>query len=193
MTAARFFFFGNCRSPCSVSLIASGARTSTAPLGAGDMVPPGIARKLLRARERGDHPARVWVLYGEDYGKASAPAIAVGTDYAPGRYDWSVLAGVPVHIALRADTEYGLRLAAEIGELAATVILHWISDPDEYLTQRRQFGQVELSEAMAAERDRLGSWPEYWSEQYQNGYITRREQYRAALILDVEHSSRGIF
>ncbi len=115
--------------------------------------------------------------------------LRVESDYQPHRFDWSLLAGVPVHVVLRSGAGNGLRLAAEIASITAPVVLHSLTSANDWANPSGQPAQADLGEIMLAERARLGSWPTYWSERSQADYIIRRERYRAALILDAQRAA----
>ena len=84
---------------------------------------PPFGRALLTQRQRGQHPERVWIIYGRDCWErrpTDAPVLCVPDDYAPGRYDWSLLAGLPADIVWR-DGGFIHALAAEVAQFAAPV------------------------------------------------------------------------
>jgi len=140
----------------------------------------------MAARQAGQHPALVWVIYGDDWGRrpAGAPSVCLKGADRPEQYDWAVLAGVPVHVVPRVGAGCGLRLAAEIARVAAPVVLHWVAGEEDWPNAPGRPAQAELAEAMLTERVRLGDWPAYWSGALQQDYDRRRERYQAAVIAD---------
>lgn len=86
---------------------------------------PAYGRELLQQREAGQHPARVVVIYGDDWRPPNEQdrRVCVGSDYAPGVYDWSLLAGLPVTLLTR-HTALMCELAAEVAAHAAPVEVH---------------------------------------------------------------------
>jgi hypothetical protein len=124
---------------------------------------PAGGRELLHARERGEHPARVFVIFGEDWGRrpTHAPSVCIGAPWRPGETDWSVLAGVPAHVVLRgtglAPALERLRtseLIAEIARAAAPVVVHFIAGEDWWPYEAGQAYQVDAAEWLHVERSR---------------------------------------
>lgn len=85
-----------------------------------------FARALVTARDRGQHPERVWVLAGDDWTPPSMPngaVIALRASDDPEGIHWWPLAGLPVHIAWRGHPRWWC-LACLIARHTAPVVLH---------------------------------------------------------------------
>jgi hypothetical protein len=93
-----------------------------------------------------------------------------------------------IFIVMADEAPLGPHLSAEIGALAAPVVLHRVVSAAGAAGPTDNSKQIDLSDAMTDARARLGSWPEFWSVRSQADYIGRRERYRAALILDTQCS-----
>lgn len=145
---------------------------------------PPYGLDLLRQRLAGEHPARAWIIYGNDWSRrpASAAAVCVASDWMPNTLDWWPLAGVPVHIVDRGGPQL-LELAAEVAEVAAPVIVHQLSDE---WTPAPTHEQDDLADLAWAARDGTGAWPPWWSEARDLDYRARRAAYFQALAADIE-------
>lgn len=92
---------------------------------------PPFAKQLLSERNAGRHPERIIVLFGDDWRQRPPSSICVKpVDYSPGVFDWSICAGVPVHVVEQSRVEVAeraaFRLASEIAEHTAPVYFHWL-------------------------------------------------------------------
>lgn len=140
---------------------------------------PAYGRELLRKRERGAHPLFVKLIYGDEWGRRDpkVPRVCVDEGYAPGMYDWHVLAGVAVEIVWRSG-ERICELAAEVAQVAVPVtIYHTV--PDEWA----RGDKVDIVTFLYANRDH----PELarlWSRQAQEDYQARESAYYRAALAD---------
>jgi hypothetical protein len=96
---------------------------------------PPFGRELARSRDQSHHPARVWVIVGNDWGRRpqDAPSLCVEADHPPASYDWSVLAGLAVHVVRRDEAAFGpaKHQVAEEGRPLSDLVHHAL---DRYLT-----------------------------------------------------------
>jgi len=150
---------------------------------------PPFGRELARRRDRGDHPPRVWVIVGDDWGRRphDGPSLCVPASYQPKSYEWSVLAGLPVHVVRRGEAAFE-RIAGEIAVHAAPVVVHWIAGVDEWPYFAGAPAQEDVSDMAFALRkpvDGRWTWPDWWSDALDADYQRRRQRYLRALVVDV--------
>ncbi len=150
---------------------------------------PPLGRQLLFARKRGQHPARVWVLYGDDCWQrqpTDAPVLCVPGDYTPGRYNWSLLAGVPADIVWRGG-EWIHALAAEVAMFAAPVNVHYRLHGFDTVTLMGFFGGGTQTEPVDAflflERWRTGV-ASIWTDDAEADYRDRENAWYASAVED---------
>ena len=153
---------------------------------------PAFGRALARSRDRGDHPPRIWVIVGNDWGRRphDAPSLCVAADTRPGIYDWSVLTGLPVHVVRRGEARFAW-VAGEIAVHAAPVIAHWVAGPDEWPYAPGAPAQEDVADMAFAWRRPVGgqwTWPEWWNEALEVDYHRRRQRYLRALARDRRES-----
>lgn len=140
--------------------------------------PPAYARGLCDLLYRREYPEYVVVYYGRDWQRRPqrVPSVCVGADYLPGQYDWSVLAGLRVHVVIHCGDQQ-FALVAEIASLTAPVLVvptgNAIDEPgqrraDDYLFVVR--GDPMLSTL--------------WSADIEADYVTRENAYYLALAAD---------
>lgn len=131
---------------------------------------PPFGLQLARMRGRGQHPERIWVIYGHDWSRKPNSGYAIFVkpeDAKPGVYKWSICAGILVHVVLQELDEAGYRLACDIGKRTAPVIVHWMDEQDVY--------QEDLANMAFANK-----WP-WWTKRVEDIYLSRQEAYVAAL------------
>jgi len=141
------------------------------------LILPPYAKALQRERDQGRHPWEVFVAYSRTWrvrlGESLEPYLFVpADDYQPGTYEFSVLAGLPVHLVLFEQDDRVAALAAEIGRYAAPVLLYYRAG-DGRLSQR------ELAEWLFCQRwvDAQGwHWPVGWNDALDLAYAERCEQ-----------------
>lgn len=155
---------------------------------------PPYGRRIATRRDAGNHPPRIWVLFGNDWQRRPEYAMCIKPqDYQPSVYDWSVCRGIPVHVIERTRVERperdALRLAAEVAEFTAPVVFHWIASDDDWPDPAGKPAQSDAADLLRAHIDgnniRLG-WPDYWNEKKQRQYEQRMEVYRQALRASVK-------
>ena len=153
---------------------------------------PPYGKALLDRRRGGDHPLSVNLVYGDRWREVEPPRVALDPkDYAPGRYDFHMLAGlrVMIHDQLAGGWEmdasilpaiYGkfYDLAAEVAAADAYVLLRWPKG-----TEPRETELLPLAHSCrwwCTER-RAWQWPRWW-----NDALNTQQQARAqAWFLDV--------
>lgn len=143
---------------------------------------PAYGRPLLEARRAGDHPARVLFVFG-DYWKAESPhpklALKPG-DYAPRRFDFRLVAGVPVDVLERSDgalhqgTPKYLWLAGELARWACEVTLRvpyalyrGQAESDRTVTDAGMLARCQRRYDAAK---RAFVWPAWWNEDLDCAY-----------------------
>lgn len=147
---------------------------------------PAFGKSLLEARAQGAHPRLVQVIFGEDWRPArhDAPLLAMKPEgYAPGLYDWRLLAGLEVEVYVRApepenwnDCAFCL-MAGEIADWATSIELFF---PDGIWEEIAAFAwAVKLTN-----NDR--SWPRWWSPARAEAYDRRWKQAFERQIAEVE-------
>lgn len=157
---------------------------------------PAYGRDLKRARNAGQHPDRVWVLCGDDWNRRpqNEPSVCVEPDYRLDHYDWSIMAGLPVHVVERGDVST-VRLAAEIAIYAAPVVVHWrsIEDDVDAIAGRPLAQDIEtIAFCHRKAVDGVIDWPEWWPAMLRDSYKQRREAWYSALLSEVERTSRSV-
>lgn len=139
---------------------------------------PAFGRPLLQRRMSGDHPRRVYVVYGDDWGRRPTPSVCVKGDWAPHRIDWTPIVGVQTHILWRSG-ERIRELAAEIAAEAPMVWVHWIE----------QGREVEMDvEALLFDAYHRTELARLWSPEAQADYQARNAEYYAAILADLKDS-----
>jgi len=135
---------------------------------------PAYARALAQARDLGQHPRHVWVVYGDDWSRwrTAEPILCVKPPYRSHALDWHVVSGVPVRVVPRCTADAG-PLLADIARVAAPVDLL----PDG----RRGAGITDV--AFAARRG--GCWPRWWSDALDADYRRRLADYLLAEARDL--------
>lgn len=157
---------------------------------------PPFGRALLNQRQRGQHPDRVWVIYGNDCWNrkpVDAPVLCVPGDYVPLRYDWSLLAGVPADIVYR-DGEFIHALAAEVARFAAPVNVCYRLDGFETIDIVGFFGSATAREPVDAFLCMERSRPcvdAIWTRDAEIDYLARSWAWLAAAAEDrLAHGQR---
>lgn len=135
---------------------------------------PAYGKRLLEERRAGRHPLEVNLCYGDRWREIAAPLIAIDPkDYAPGKYDFHMLAGLRVTIhdqlaggwelaAAAQPTTYGkfYDLVREAAAADAWVLIRWPAgtEPRESSAQMMAFN----CRWWCTER-RAWQWPRWWS------------------------------
>ena len=139
---------------------------------------PAFGKSLLAARQKGDHPAVIQVIFGEDWTPArdDAPLLAVKpAQFAPGIYDWRCVAGVPVDLHHRAAMPEHWDRAA-IGFLASE-LAEWSPAVNIFFSDGGVDGVVGFAFSC-----RIGArWPAWWSARLEHEYGERQKTYYAEL------------
>jgi len=141
---------------------------------------PPYARQIRAERDRGYHPPRIWVLFGDDWGRRPDSAVCVRPgEYQPGEYDWSFCAGVPVSVVERTyvsqPARNAMRLAAEIAATTAPVAFHWIAGEDDWPHTNR--AQEDIGDLMWCVMPRS----KWWNKKTEQTYQQRSDLYYAAM------------
>lgn len=141
--------------------------------------PPAYTRVLRDLLYRREYPEYVVVYYGHDWKRRPqhVPSVCVGVDYAPFVYDWSVLAGLRVHVVVDCGAQH-FALVAEIAAVTAPVLVvptgKAIDEPgrraDEYLFCAS--GRCDATLAAL------------WSPEIEADYIEREAAYYLAMAAD---------
>lgn len=147
---------------------------------------PAYGRELLQARQAGRHPARVWVIFSQDWGRrpADVPVLCVKPlEWVAGLLDWGLVAGVRVDVVNRDEAESVYPFAAEIARVAAPVYVHsrWPEDADPFEAWPDAPGDAiceDISHAAFCRRawDQAAGtmrWPPWWSEDLERDYRAR--------------------
>jgi hypothetical protein len=139
----------------------------------------------VAAREQGEHPARVWVLWGDDWGRRPSGALCVSPRDPD--LDWACCLGLPVHLVARCGEDFAA-VAAQIAVSAAPVICHWPAatwDDWLYWAADGRRAQADIADLADAARGwSIQSWPTWWSDDLERDYRARRELYLEALCHD---------
>lgn len=144
---------------------------------------PAWGKALKGARDAGNHPARVWVLVGDDWSRLpeDAPSVAVrASEWAAGAIDWSVLAGVRADVVDRDGMETVYPVAAEVAEHAAPVFIHTRAGPDDWPHAEGDAISIDIDDAAQARRacdEIYGAlrWPAWWTSRLRWEYRLRRD------------------
>jgi hypothetical protein len=146
---------------------------------------PAYANRLLGLRQRGQHPGGVQVVVADGPWARDKdflwPHVWLGpADCQPGRYDWSVVAGLPVLLICVLQAPL-FEIAAEISDLAAWV---WIPHLDQDL--------VECA-AVARYVDPQRAWPAWWSAERHLRALANYRRWRSETLPWLAHglSQRG--
>ena len=139
---------------------------------------PPYGRAVLDARDaavaRGGTLELVRVFYGSDcwqQAKDATPALCVpAQEYAPGKYDWMPVAGLPVELVWL-DGDQALALAAEIASVAAPVTVT-VNDRPRSLTD---FLFTALRQPQ----------PSLWSVENEADYLRRERLYQRFMAADL--------
>lgn len=144
-------------------------------------------RALLTQREQGMHPARVWLLHGSDHTRKprNAPCLCIGPDDDPARFDWSVVAGVPVHVVAREGyNDFVLRTLIAVARHAEPVVLHCIAMDEDWPHVQGKPYQADAAEVFFGAR-RDARWPHGWTDDLNRDYERRKWIYFRALAATV--------
>lgn len=146
---------------------------------------PAYGRDLLNQRLADRHPARVWIIYGDDWGRrpVGVPSLCVGTDWMPGTIDWYPIAGVPAHVVYR-EGPHVEELAGEIAGLAAPVILHYQTHEFSAGLVRAQEDVSDVAWGLRRPIEGGFAWPAWWSDEQDADYAARRSAYLQAVIAE---------
>lgn len=150
---------------------------------------PAYGRDLITLRDAGQHPDRVWVLVGDDWSRrpVNAPSLCIKTaDRAEG-FDWSICAGLPVHVVDRCGDVLGV--AAAVARYAAPVVVHWIYGEEDWPAPLGGKGQADVTVLMWSLRERVKSGFRFtcgWSDDLDADYRARCATYSEVLRSDVQ-------
>lgn len=137
--------------------------------------PPAYAKAVIRERDLGNHPERIWVIFGNDWGRRPAVSVCVRPgDYTPGAFDWRWCGGVSVNVVERdkvdAEDRDSVQLSIEIAKFTAPVFICW---EDDFGTHK-----VDIADFMDSNRDRNRK---RWNKTAVAKYLLRRETYYASI------------
>lgn len=139
---------------------------------------PAYARAIVQARERGDHPPLVSVLYVTTWFRSVVlpqQVQVMAEEYRAGRYDFYWCAGVPV-IAVNYDRDAS-EFAALVVELARVTAPVFVIDletcGDEILFADSYLWTLRLLQGE-------GRWPAGWTEADSAAHDARCERYAAS-------------
>lgn len=135
---------------------------------------PPYGRELLTARESGNHPNEIVVVYGAACWQSrpdGAVSVCVDESYQHGVYDWSLLAGVPARV-IWLSGENVFDLVAEVASVTAPVIVE---------TQRNQ------TIAPNFLWEYRGKWRSIlWNQELDDSYYETEHAYHLALLADIQ-------
>lgn len=146
---------------------------------------PPYARELDRQRALGDHPQKIFVLFGTNWDRRPQGALCVRPeDYRPGLYRLDVCRGIRTHVVERERIQSpgrdALRLAAEIAEHTAPVYFHWIAGIEDWPCIAGTPAMEEISSLIrcnvAGDQVRF-EWPGYWDKRRRKAYEARKAAY----------------
>lgn len=147
---------------------------------------PAYGKALLERRRAGDHPLTVNVVLGNAWWKVKEPKICVKPeDYAPGVFDWRVVAGVRALVvandAFRAGGD-AAKVGDLLGELAdhAAVVDLWCGD-----------GAAVSADVYAWGERKLGKWPEWWNAERDRRMIAGRNAWFGDVARNM-HARHGV-
>jgi len=146
---------------------------------------PAYAKALLDRRRAGDHPLTVNVVLGNAWWAVKEPKICVKPeDYAPGVFDWRVVAGLRVVVF---DEDVALFIAGggftgwlvgELADFAAQVDVMWGSD-------------TVCADVVAWLNRSGGKWPEWWSAERERRMVEGRSAWFADVARHM-HARHGV-
>lgn len=150
---------------------------------------PAYGAGLKNARDRGQHPERVWVIYGNDWARRpdGAASVCVGEDYEPSRINWAVLAGLPAHVVWRSG-ERICEIVAEVAYYAAPVVVHFFGTGEWPREQGKAYQEPAEMFLYPARH-----WPEIatlWTDEREADYLAREAAWRQAMIEDALNRER---
>lgn len=125
---------------------------------------PAYGKALLAQRRGGNHPLTVTLVYGDDWSAGREPRVCLKPeDYAPGRFDFGVLAGTKVVVldqgiaaAGPPEVEHFHALLGELADADAVVFVEW---PESS-------GCAPMTADVIARCERSGpAWPSWWSDE----------------------------
>lgn len=164
---------------------------------------PAYGRQLLERRRAGDHPLDVSLCFGSLWRFAPPPKVAVmPSEFVPGAFDWSVLAGLCVTVFTQAEIDWQPNvvtnhlgalhsahfavLCAELAEADAFVVVDLPIFVEGKGQRRREFlldMTKRLAGTSATAADRL-AWPSWWSDALQK----KQEAAAAGYLYDIDRA-----
>lgn len=151
---------------------------------------PAYGKQLLADRRAGKHPHIVTLIYGERWQDRARPLIAIKPeDYAPGKFDFRLVAGVCVHLIDQAgganDCDAYVRppvygkfyeLLRELGAVGAFVVVYFSGNPPMRPSTLEEISVVNRWYDREADAMR---WPQWWSEDLQERQIRAHDGWLA--------------
>jgi len=143
---------------------------------------PAYGRQLFDARDHGDEPQRVVLVYGDDwYTDGRFPRLAVKpADYIRATLDFRVVSGLPVDVVDRSTDEQYVAIDGvwALYWLGAEVA-HWASEVRFMVAAWSEGAGVAPMEIIdAAWGNKSGpQWPLWWSDELNQDYGKRQKQY----------------
>lgn len=140
--------------------------------------PPAYTRALRDLLDRREYPEYVVVYYGHDWKRRPkhVPSVCVGADYAPFVYDWSVLAGLRVHLVIDCGVQH-FALVAELAAVTAPVLVAPTGSAIDEPGQRRADEYLFCASGDA-------TLAALWSAEIEADYVEREAAYYLAMAAD---------
>lgn len=137
---------------------------------------PPFSRDLIRMRDAGNHPERVYVLIGRDWGRRhpTYPTLCV-PDGDIELYDYSILRGLPVYVVDRGGD--ALQLAAMIAAHTAPVFLCWRATEEDLF--------VSPGAPLVEDIGHLYFQADYWPAERRAEYEARRRRWWLAALFEL--------
>lgn len=127
---------------------------------------PPYGKELLSARDRGECPDRVFVVYGKNCWRSrpeGGHSICVPADYSPAMYDWECVAGLPVEL-LWLDGDSATELVKELAAITAPIYVR--------LPSGRTMSPIEFLYRV-------------WSHEEETDYLERWYSFYQAVLADM--------
>lgn len=154
---------------------------------------PAYANRLIALRDAGRHPARVAVVYGNNWRGYDVPILAIRPEeYQPGLFDFRSVTGLPVEVVDQVGewpevdgSPVLFWLAAEVAEWACEVVVHSVAWPDGGV-----YGFAQM-DSLAFGCKRGPEWPVWWSDKKMEEYGKRNRLHYAEKLAAVGRSFVG--
>jgi hypothetical protein len=138
---------------------------------------PAYARQIVEARQRGDHPRAVSVLYSTSWFREAVLPVQVqvlAAEFAARRYEFWWCAGVPVIVCnFNGDPFAFSALVVELARVTAPVFVIDLEVDDEALFADSYLWALRL-------RQGDGQWPAGWTAEDTAAFDARCERYAAS-------------